>query len=134
MYNLACLYSSIHIAGMPNHIAIGVVYEDKFIISALYPLNQLIRNEICAHLRFFVISRHFFGRWDKHPFFYIEWLFYTDIKEKCYVRVFFCLCNPQLLYFVFAQDLAEDILQALRRKYNRKIECGIIFCKAHIAG
>jgi len=49
----------LHVAAVPYHVAVGVITDDRVILTAQYRGFEFVGYLKCAHLRFKVVSRDF---------------------------------------------------------------------------
>ena len=122
-----CIFYS----SMSDHIRICKIDNDHIIFVRFDRIYQLIAYFICTHLRFQIISCHFW-RFYKDSVFSLVWFFYSTVEEECYMCIFFSLCNTSLCHVVCCQKFTECICDLFFYKcYLLILDRHIILCKAY---
>ena len=85
-----------------------------------HAFQEFFSNEIGAHLRFQVISRHILRRWDQNTVFQGERFFPAAIEKIGHMGIFFRFGNTQLPETGSTDLFCQDMIHADRRKNNRQ--------------
>ena len=115
------LYRRIEEAGVPDHVAVGIVADDEIETIAADRLDQPVRHLVSAHLRLQVVGRHLRRRHQDALFALVRGLD-TAVEEEGDVCVLLGLRDPQLVQTQVGDVFAEGILQSLRRIGDGNIE------------
>jgi len=115
------LRGGFHVAGMPHHVAVGVIADDGVILAAQDRGFELVGHFKRAHFRFQVVSRDF-GRGHENAVFAGIGLFPAAAEKIGDVRVFFGLGDAQLPEPQIREVFAETVVDDLRRVGARQMK------------
>lgn len=114
-------YSGLEVAGMADHVGIGVVYENKTVIILVQFLYDCVSDFISAHFRNIGVRGSVFRR-DKDLFFSRKRFLQASVEKIGHVSVFFGFGYFKLFYLVVRDDLAHAAAYFLRGKDYRGVE------------
>ena len=115
------------------HVAVGQVHDNKIQFSALYALQNLFRNQICAHLRLKIVGGYLRRR-HKYALLAFVGLLHASVEEERNVSVLFRLGYAKLLKPKRGNVLAQSIVQGLRFERDGNVGDGsVVYGKAYVA-
>src|SRR5690554_7983908 len=111
---LGGLDGSVHLTGMANHVAVGVVAHDQVVFAALDGFDQLVGYFRRAHFRLQVVGGDFRG-WHQDAVFAFKRSFQAAIEEEGHVGVLLGFGNAQLGFALAGHVFAKAVGQLLGR-------------------
>ena len=110
-------------AGVADHVAVGKVEDDHVIFAAVQPGEQLVGDQVGAHLRLQVVGRNLRGV-DQRAVLARGYRLHAAVEEEGDVRVLLGLGDAQLLQALLGDVFAKGVVEALRLEGNLYVRHG----------
>ena len=120
VYSFNGAYCGIQIAGVADHVCVGVVDNDEIKVAACRRLNEAIGQFTSRHLRREIVCSNF-RRWHENSLLATKLPFVATVEEKCHMRIFFSLGNPQLPQSRCGDNITQSVGKNQRRKQSAHV-------------